>query len=70
VFFQNLTPFWKPGRIAPVTLMMGWLVLVWIVTIARRSRLDDSPIGPFGISRILPEELPLLGIAVIIAHTR
>ena len=66
VFFQNLTPFWKPGRIAPVTLMMGWLVLVWIVTIARRSRLDDSPIGPFGISRILPEELPLLGIAVII----
>ena len=67
VFFENMTPFWKPGRFQPVTLLMGWLVLVWIVTVARRSRLDDRPVGLFGAGRILPEELPLIGIALLIA---
>lgn len=65
VFFQNMTPFWMPGRLASVTLLMGWLVLVWIVTVWHRSRLGDTPVGLFGVARILPEELPLIGIALL-----
>jgi hypothetical protein len=71
VFFQNMKPFWMPGRLASVTLLMGWLVLVWAVTVMRRTKQgDDASIGPFGAARLLPEELPLLGIAVLIGlHT-
>ena len=39
---------------------------MWVVTLVRRWRLDDTPLGPFGVSRILPEELPLIGIAALI----
>jgi hypothetical protein len=67
VFFENAKPFWKPGRFDVVTLLMVWLTLVWVVTVARRSRLDDTPMGLFGTARVLPEELPLLGIAALIA---
>jgi len=66
VFFENMAPFWKPGRLDPVTLIMVWLTLVWIVTVARRSQSDGTPVGLFGAGRILPEELPLIGIAVLI----
>ena len=66
VFFQNLKPFWVPGRFQAVTLLMMWLVLAWIVTVWRRSRLDDTAVGLFGAGRILPEELPLFGIALLI----
>lgn len=66
VFFENAKPFWKPGRFDGVTLLMIWLTLVWAVAVARRSRLDDAPIGLFGAGRVLPEELPLIGIAAII----
>ena len=66
VFFENMKPFWMPGRLDPVTLVMVWLVLVWVVTIARRSRSDGTPVSLFGVGRILPEELPLIGIAVLI----
>lgn len=70
VFFENMTPFWKPGRLDPVTLLMIWLVVVWVVTVARRSRSDDAPVTLLGAGRILPEELPLVGIAVLIGvHT-
>lgn len=70
VFFENATPFWKPGRFDAVVLLMAWLTIAWAVTVARRSRLGDAPIGPFGAGRVLPEELPLIGIAILIgAHT-
>lgn len=70
VFFENMTPFWKPGRLDPVTLVLVWLTIVWAVTVARRSRSDDTPVSLFGVGRILPEELPLIGIAVLIGvHT-
>ncbi len=70
VFFENATPFWKPGRFDAVVLLMAWLDDRWAVTVARRSRLGDAPIGPFGAGRVLPEELPLIGIAILIgAHT-
>ena len=66
VFFENMKPFWIPGRFSEVTLIMGWLALVWIVIIERRPRLGDTPLGLFGVTRILPEELPLIGIAVLL----
>ena len=66
VFFENAKPFWKPGRFDPVTLLMIWLAIVWVVTVARRSHQDDTRIGPLGVGRILPEELPLIGIAALI----
>jgi len=66
VFFENMKPFWMPGRFDPVVLLMGWLAIVWAVTVARRSRLGDRPVGLFGAGRILPEELPLIGIAALI----
>jgi hypothetical protein len=70
VFFQNVKPFWMPGRFQTVTLVMIWLLLTWIVTVWRRSRLGDTPVGLFGAAHILPEELPLVGIAIFIgAHT-
>ena len=70
VFFENMAPFWKPGRFDPVTLLMIWLVLVWAVTVARRSGSDGTQVTLFGAGRILPEELPLIGIAVLIGvHT-
>ena len=70
VFFEKMKPFWTPGRLDPVTLIMIWLVLVWIVSILRRSRLDGSPVGVFGSGGILPEELPLVGIgSLVVVHT-
>jgi hypothetical protein len=66
IFFENMKPFRMPGRFAPVTLLMGWLALVWVVTVWRRSRLGGAPVGLFGAGRILPEELPLIGIAILI----
>jgi hypothetical protein len=66
VFFEHMKPFWVPGRFPEVTLLMGWLAAVWIVTVWRRSRLGDTPIGLFGAGHILPEELPLVGIALLI----
>ena len=70
VFFEKMKPFWTPGRFDPVTLIMIWLVLVWIVTILRRSRLDGSPVAVFGSGGILPEELPLVGIGIlVVVHT-
>ena len=70
VFFENMNPFRVPERLEPVTLLMGWLAVVWIVTVVRRWRVDHAPIGLFGIDHILPEELPLIGIAVLIGvHT-
>ena len=45
---------------------MIWLTIVWVLTLVRRWRLNEEPLGPFGVSRILPEELPLIGIAALI----
>jgi len=70
VFFENVKIFWKPGRFDSATLMMGWLVVAWMVTVLRRPREDDQQVGLFGVGRILPEELPLIGLALLIAlHT-
>jgi hypothetical protein len=70
VFFEHATVFWKPGRLDAVVLLMAWLTVAWAVSVARRSRLDDAPIGLFGAGRVLPEELPLIGIAILIgAHS-
>ena len=70
VLYPNVRIFYMPGRFSAVTLMMGWLAAVWIVTVERRSRLDGVRVGLFGAGRVLPEELPLIGIALLIgAHT-
>lgn len=70
VFFQNMKVFWKPGRFEPVLLLMVWLTVVWAVTLVRRPRMGDAPLGPFGVGRVLPEEVPLAGIAALIGlHT-
>ena len=66
VWFENMKPFWVPGRFQAVTLLMGWLAVVWLVTVWRRSRLDETPVGLFGVGHVLPEELPLVGIALLI----
>ena len=66
VFFENAKVFWKPGRFDGVTLVMIWLTIAWVLTLVRRWRFNDTPLGPFGASRILPEELPLIGIAALI----
>jgi hypothetical protein len=69
VFFENMKPFRVPGRFSLDTLLMGWLAVVWIVTVVRRSRVEGRPLGLFGVGRVLPEELPLIGIALLIgAH--
>ena len=46
VFFENAKVFWKPGRFDAVTLLMIWLTIVWVLTLVRRSRLNDEPAGP------------------------
>ena len=67
VFFENVKVFSKPGRFDPSTLMMVWLTFTWLVTVARRSRAPGGDeVGLFGPSRILPEELPLFGIAALV----
>jgi hypothetical protein len=66
VFFEEMTIFWKPGRFDAGTLLMAWLAFVWVVTVARRPGLAGTPLGPFGVGRILPEELPLVGIALLV----
>ena len=65
VFFENMKPFRVPGRFEPATLLMIWLAVVWVVTVARR-RLHEAPVGPFGAGHVLPEELPLIGVAVCV----
>ena len=31
VFFEKMKPFWMPSRLAPVDLVMIWLLIVWVV---------------------------------------
>ena len=70
VFFENMTVFWRPARFEPDLLIMAWLTVVWAVTLVRRPRIGDVSLGPFGVGRILPEELALVGIAALIGlHT-
>lgn len=66
VFFQNMKPFWMPGRLDTTTLLMGWLFLVWVVTIANERSRPDREMRPPGGTRVLPEELPLIGMAILI----
>jgi hypothetical protein len=79
VFFDLMRPFWTPGRFAPQTHIMGWLVAVWlfITFVGRRGGQGEPAAGEegrrpgwFGPARILPEELPLLLIAALVGvHT-
>ena len=66
VFFQEIRPFWMPGRFTPATHLMAWLALVWLVMIVSRRRgSQDAGPGVFGADRLLPEEIPLVLVAVL-----
>ena len=66
VFFDNMKVFWRPGRLDATTLTMAWLFVVWLFT-ATRPASDPLGVnvGPLGPSRILPEELPFLLLALV-----
>lgn len=66
VFFDHMKPFWIPGRLDTTTLLLGWLFLVWAVTIANERSRPDLQLRPSGGGRVLPEELPLIGITLLI----
>ncbi|MFA4966503.1 MAG: hypothetical protein WC709_12840, partial [Thermoleophilia bacterium] len=65
VFFDEMRPFWTPGRFDPATHLMGWLFLVWVVTGANRWRDERGGLVPFGVNRMLPEELALSLIGLL-----
>ena len=66
IFFQEMRPFWTPGRFGPSTHLMAWLALVWLaMVLSRRRSPEDAGLGAFGVGRILPEEMPLLLVAVL-----
>jgi len=70
LFFQKMAVFWKPGRLSGAELVMCWLVVAWVFSVVRRPKVEGEPVGPFGQSRVLPEELLLVGLAALIAlHT-
>lgn len=70
VFFEKMKPFWMPGRFDPAVLLMGWLFLVWVVTIYNERSRPDAELRPARGGRVLPEELLLVGIALLIGwHT-
>jgi len=66
VFFNRMRPFWTPGRFEPQTHIMGWLVVVWLIIMWEGRRSGRLRAGPFGPGRLLPEEVPLLLLAVLI----
>jgi hypothetical protein len=71
VFFDQMRPFWVPGRFSPQTHIMGWLIVAWAVAILTSRPTSGIPrVGIFGAPRLLPEELAFLLIAVLLAlHT-
>lgn len=70
LFFDQMRPFWTPGRFSDNTLAMLWLIAVWAlctgVLLPRRSRELDRRTGPFG-PRLLPEEVVLIAIGAVTA---
>jgi hypothetical protein len=68
IFFDRIAIFWKPGRFEPQTHIMMWLVVVWVAIMWLDRRTDQGPEGGiFGVSRPLPEELPFVAVAVLLA---
>lgn len=68
VFFQDIRPFWMPGRFDSSTHLLAWLALVWLViTLSWRRSPEKEALGFFGSGRLLPEEIPLLLVAVLAA---
>ena len=66
VFFDKMKPFWIPGRLDLTTLLMAWLFLAWLVIVVNHRSQPDRDLRPVSTGRLLPEELPLLGIALLI----
>ena len=68
VFFDQMRPFWIPGRFSPETHIMGWLGVAWAVVILTSRPSGGTPrVGIFGAPRVLPEELALPLIAALLA---
>jgi len=67
IFFTRMRPFWTPGRLEPQTHVLVWLGIVWVLIMVGARRGETARSGPFGPGRLLPEEIPLLLIAVLIA---
>ena len=66
VFFQLVRPFWMPGRFDMALHLMGWLTLVWVIVVfGRRRRGEGGDLGPFGVGRLLPEEIPLVLVGAL-----
>ena len=68
IFFEDVKPFWTPGRLDPNLMVLLWLAAVWLVAAVLR---DDTPdgnpgIGPFGHKRLLAQEVPLLGLFALL----
>jgi hypothetical protein len=67
VFFDEMRPFWLPGRLGIDWITLGWLVLVWLLcTDFILPRADRRARRPFG-GRFLPEEIVVVAIAVLVA---
>jgi hypothetical protein len=66
VFFDKMKPFWVPGRLDSTTLLMVWLLLAWVVTLANERTQPDRELRRAAGARLLPEELPLIAIALLI----
>jgi hypothetical protein len=70
IFFQDMRPFWTPGRFTLQTHVMMWLVLAWLVVTFRWSKRGGDQLGLFGVRRMLPEEFAILLLAVLaVAHS-
>jgi O-antigen ligase len=66
VFFDGMRPFWTPGRFSPQDHIMGWLFVVWVVIMFGQLK-RQGRVAVFGPGRLLPEEIPLLAVAVLVA---
>ena len=70
VFFEDLRPFWIPGRLSTVEVTMLWLIVVWAVCtgwlLPSRRTAGEERTPPFG-PRPLPEELLLIALAGVVA---
>jgi hypothetical protein len=69
VFFEDLRPFWIPGRLSTVEVTTLWLILVWAVCtgwlLPSRRKAGERRLPLFGPGP-LPEELLLIAVAGVV----
>lgn len=67
VFFENIKPFWVPGRIGGKYLILVWMVVAWAWVVYRTEDQEwNDGAATWRPRRILLEEHVLMGLAMLV----